>query len=384
MEKQYLAVALATMASLSAGAAYAQSSVTLYGAMDMGVNFTSNANGHHAFAMVSGDTWESSFGLKGTEDLGGGLSAQFVLESGVNGANGQSNEGGRLFGRNAYTGLSSDKLGTLTLGRQTEATQDLWSPFTGAGSGLIGDFAAHPFDNDNADWTFRPNNTIKYVSPTFGGIVQVEGTYGFSNSPGFANNRNYSTAVTYTMGSFSAAAAYMKTNSGGPEATNQSGAMTSDAVFTAKSQQNIDAGIKWTFANSSSVAFAYSHTDVYDPIGNAFVSDIGTGWNSWKFNNFELNGEYYFNPATYLASSVTYTNAHFDGITGDTTSDWIQVALTAGYLLSKRTTVYVQGGWQHANSDTGTGLDQPFIIGSAGPSTSKNQFVGRIALLQRF
>jgi predicted porin len=383
MNKNYLSAAVATIAALTAGAAYAQSSVTLYGAMDMGVNFTSNANGHHAFAMVSGDTWESSFGMKGTEDLGNGLSALFTLESGFNGANGQSNEGGRLFGRGAYVGLSSQNVGTLTLGRQTEATQDMWSPFTAAGSGVIGDFAAHPFDNDNADWTFRPNNVIKYVSPVLAGL-QVEGTYGFSNSPGFANNRNYSAALSYTMGGFSAAAAYMKTNNGGPEASNQGGAMTNEAVFTAQSQQNIDAGIKWTFANESSVAFAYSHTDVYSPTGNAFVSDIGTGWNSWKFNNFELNGEYFLSPDTYLAGSAAYTNAHFNGIAGDTTSNWIHVALTAGYLLSKRTSVYVQGAWQHANSDTGTGLDQPFVIGSSGPSTSKNQYVGRIALLQKF
>ena len=383
MKKRYLITAVAVVPTLTVGAAYAQSSVTLYGAIDMGVNFTSNANGHQAFAMVSGDSWESSFGLKGTEDLGGGLSTQFTLESGFNGANGQLNEGGRLFGRNAYVGLSSDKFGTLTLGRQPEATQDLWSPFTAAGSGVIGDFAAHPFDNDNADWTFRPNNSVKYVSPLFAGL-QAEATYGFSNSPGFANNRNYSAALSYTVSGFSAAAAYMKTNSGGPEAPNQSGAMTSDAVFSAKSQQNIDAAIKWSFADGSNVAFAYSHTDVYNPIGNAFVSDIGTGWNSWKFNNFEFNGQYFFNPATYLGASAAYTNAHFNGASGDTTSNWTQVALTAGYLLSKRTSVYVQGAWQHANSSTGTGLDQPFIIGSAGASTSKNQFVGRIALLQKF
>ncbi|MBN3836721.1 porin [Burkholderia sp. Ac-20344] len=383
MERKYLALAVAVVSSLLASGVYAQSSVTLYGALDMGVNFTSNANGHHAFAMVSGDMWESSFGLKGNEDLGGGLSALFTLESGFNGANGQLNEGGRLFGRNAYVGLSSGTIGTLTLGRQSEATQDLWSPFTAAGNGAIGDFAAHPFDNDNADWTFRPNNTIKYVSPVIAGL-QMEGSYGFSNSTGFTNNRNYSAALNYTLGSFSAVVAYMKTNSGGPSADNLSGAMSTDAVFTAKSQQNIDAGIQWTFSDSSNIAFAYSHTDVYNPVGNAFVSDIGSGWNSWKFNNFELNGHYLLNPTVFLAGSATYTNAHFNGIAGNTTSNWEQVALAAGYLLTKRTSVYVQGGWQHANSDTGTGLDQPFIIGSAGPSTSKNQFVGRVALLQKF
>jgi predicted porin len=382
MKKTYLAAAVALAASLTAGTSYAQSSVTLYGAMDMGVNFTSNAHGNHAFAMVSGDTQESSFGMKGTEDLGGGLSALFTLENGFNGDNGQLNEGGRLFGRGAYVGLASTQAGTLTLGRQNDATVDLWSPFTGAG-GAIGDFAAHPFDNDNADSDFRPNNTVKYVSPVLAGL-QAEATYGFSNTSGFANNRNYSTALSYTIGGFSAAAAYMKTNNGGAEAPNQSGALTSDAVFTATSQQNIDAGVKWTFADSSNVAFAYSHTDVYSPIANAYVSDIGTGWDSWKFNNFELNGQYFVRPDFFLAGSAAYTNAHFNGVSGDSTANWIQLALMADYSLSKRTSVYVQGAWQHANSNTGTGLDQPQIVGSDGPSTSKNQFVGRVALVQKF
>ncbi|WP_322094018.1 porin [Paraburkholderia bannensis] len=383
MNRWCITAAFVAMALSINRPASAQSSVTLYGALDMGVNFTSNSNGHRAVSMVSGDTWESSFGLKGTEDLGGGLNALFTVESGFNGTNGQLNEGGRLFGRNAYVGLSSEKGGTLTLGRQSEATQDMWSPFTAAGSGLIGDFAAHPFDNDNADWTFRPNNTVKYVSPLFGGF-QAEGTYGFSNSTGFANNRNFSTALSYALGGFSAAVAYMKTNNGGPAASNPSGAMTTDAVFTAKSQQNIDAGLKWSFADGSSVAFAYSHTDVYDPIGNAFVSDVGSGWNSWKFDNFELNGQYFVTPETYMGGSAAYTNARFNGSTSDTSSHWIQVAFTAGYLLSKRTSVYVQGAWQHASSETGTALDQPLIVGSNGPSTGKNQFVGRVALLQKF
>ncbi|MCU9951936.1 porin [Burkholderia sp. BKH01] len=382
MKKAYLTAEVALAASLAAGTAHAQSSVTLYGAMDMGVNFTSNAQGSHAFAMVSGNTQESMFGMKGTENLGGGLSALFTLESGFNGSNGQSNEGGRLFGRNAYVGLASTQAGTLTLGRQTDATVDLWAPFTGAG-GAIGDFAAHPFDNDNADTSFRPNNTIKYVSPVFAGL-QGEATYSFSNTTGSANNRSYSTALSYTMGAFSAAAAYMKTNNGGAQAPNQGGALTSDAVFTATSQQNIGAGVKWTFANNANVAFAYSHTDVYNPVANAYVSSIGTGWNSWKFNNFEVNGQYFVRPEFFLAGSVAYTNAHFNGAGGDSTANWIQLALMASYSLSKRTSVYVQGAWQHANSNTGTGLDQPAIVGSSGPSTSKNQLVGRVALVQKF
>ena len=97
-----------------AGNAHAQSSVTLYGVIDDGLNYTSNARGHSAFAMVSGDANASNFGLKGAEDLGGGLSAIFTLESGFNASNGALSMNGTLFSRQAFVGLSSANYGTFT------------------------------------------------------------------------------------------------------------------------------------------------------------------------------------------------------------------------------------------------------------------------------
>ncbi|WP_321855134.1 porin [Paraburkholderia tropica] len=382
MKKHTIARASAILATvlLGATAAHAQSSVTLYGAIDEGVNFTSNAAGHHAFAMVSGDSQESMWGLKGVEDLGGGLSAIFTLENGFNASTGAANQGGRLFGRQAFVGLASQQAGTLTLGRQYDATVDLWSPFTAAGS-TIGDLAAHPFDNDNADYDTRVNNAVKYLSPVFGG-AQVEAVYGFSNSTGFADNRNYSAGVTWSAGSLSAAAAYMRTNNGG---TTANGALGSDAVFTASSQQNINAGVKWTFSDGSNVGFAYSHVDVDDPTANAYVSDIGgNAWKSWKFDNFELNGQYFIQPDLSLAGALTYTHGSFKEAQASTSPYWLQCALALSYSLSKRTSVYTQGAWQHTNGSTGTDLDAAHIVGSADLSSSGNQMVWRVGLLHKF
>lgn len=86
MNKHISCAALAAL--VAAGHAHAQSSVTLYGVIDDGLNYTSNARGHSAYAMVSGDSNASNFGLKGSEDLGGGLSAIFTLENGFNANNG--------------------------------------------------------------------------------------------------------------------------------------------------------------------------------------------------------------------------------------------------------------------------------------------------------
>lgn len=359
---------------------HAQSSVTLYGQIDAGLNFTSNANGHHAFAMVSGDTAETSFGLMGTENLGGGLNAVFTLENGVNVFNGQANEGGRLWGRQAFVGLDSEHAGRLTLGRQYDATIDFWSPFTAAGT-TIGDFAAHPFDNDNADYDFRINNSVKYVTPTWGGF-RAEATYGFSNTPNFADNRVYSVAGSYTQGSLSAAVAYMRLNGAGSTA---GGAVGSDAVFLASRQQNIDAGVKWTFSDNSNVGLAYSHVNVYSPTGNAYAADIGTqDWSSWTFDNIELNGQYFFTPAFSMIGAYSFTHGALTSTSGGDHPNWHVLSLMLNYNLSKRTSVYVEGAWQHTNAHTGTDLDHVNIIGSAGASSTGNQMVYRVALVQRF
>jgi predicted porin len=367
-------------ASLFHCTAHAQSSVTLYGVLDDGINFTSNAAGHRTFAMVSGDTSETSFGLKGTEDLGDGLSAIFTLENGTNLNNGTLNEGGRLFGRQAFVGLASSQLGTVTLGRQYDAAVDMWSVFTAAGN-FMGDLAAHPFDNDNADYDYRFNNSVKYLSPTFAGF-QTEAVYGFSNSTNFAANRAYSAGVTFTSGPVSAAAAYSRQTSG---ATTATGAVGTDGIFTAASQQNIDAGVKWTFSDSSTIAVAYSHVNADNPTANVYVANIGTqNWQRWKFDNVEINSQYFFTPALSLGAAYTFTHGKLDASTSDYSQNWHQVALMLNYSLSKRTSVYLQGAYQHTNGQSGTDFDKAHVIGAADLSSSGNQMVYRVAMIHKF
>ena len=363
--------------------AYAQNSVTLYGIIDEGLNYTSNASGHDGFQMKSGDTFGSRWGLKGTEDLGGGNSAIFKLENGFNASSGALGQGGRLFGRQAWVGLQSNTLGTVTLGRQYDPTIDLWSGYTAAGN-YSGDVASHPFDNDNADYDYRIDNSVKYTSPTFYGLT-AEAMYGFSNDTGFANNRMYSAAVQYQAGGLSAAVAYLKMNNAG----SANGAVSTDTVFTASSQQNIEAGFAYEFA-STRFAFSYSHVDVYDPTALDYFSTAATqppggNWTSWKFDNFEVNGKYSFTPSLYLVGAYTFTMAHLDSTVGDFMPKWHQVSAMLGYDISKRTTVYVQGAWQHVvSANTGTDFDYAQTPASAGISSGENQMVYRIAMIHRF
>src|SRR5471030_393724 len=161
-----IAVSLIT-ASLSR-AALAQSSVTLYGTLDTGIDYISNqktaSGGSAAWAMQSGNVSTNRWGLKGTEDLGGGLKAVFDLENGFNVDNGKLSNGGDEFGRQAWVGISSTVYGTVTLGRQYDSMVDFVAPLSATGSGFGGNIADHPFDNDNLNNDFRMNNAVKFRS----------------------------------------------------------------------------------------------------------------------------------------------------------------------------------------------------------------------------
>ncbi|MCM2550919.1 porin [Burkholderia glumae] len=376
----------AAVSALFAGAAHAQSSVTLYGLIDEGLNFTSNAGGHSAYQLASGDTAGSRWGLKGNEDLGGGNHAVFLLENGFNLDTGRLGQDGGEFGRQAYVGLASDRYGTVTLGRQYDITVDPlgFASLTAAGN-WAGDIATVPFDNNNEDWDFRVNNSIKYVSPTWNGLT-VEAMYGFSNQAGFSNNRLWGATVNYQQGGLTAAASYLRMNNQGATA---GGAVTAGDLFDGTSQQNIGAALSYRFTKVQ-VAAAYSHVDVYDPTSSAWLANgtpsNGAAWNAWKFDNLEFNSQYYFNSAFWLGASYTFTIAHLHSQRGDYAPKYHQLALMLDYDLSKRTSLYLQTAYQHAvSAHTGTGFDDAQIIdASAGPSSGVNQTVVRLGMMHRF
>ena len=118
------------------GTAHAQSSVTLYGLIDAGLTYTNSqisgtgSGGHSNWQMTSGSVQYSRWGLRGAEDLGGGLKAIFTLENGFNVNNGQFSSNNRLFNRLAFVGLTARQYGTLTLGRQTDDMVDFVAPLS--------------------------------------------------------------------------------------------------------------------------------------------------------------------------------------------------------------------------------------------------------------
>ncbi|RQS17701.1 porin [Burkholderia sp. Bp8992] len=367
-----------------AASAHAQSTVTLYGLIDEGFDFTNNVRGGKVFELQSGFVQGSRWGVKGAEDLGGGLKAIFQLENGFNVNNGRLGQGGLMFGRQAYVGLANDQFGTVTFGRQYDSLVDYLAQTTANGN-WAGYMFSHPYDNDNTDNTFRVNNTIKYASPNLSGF-QFGGTYSFSNDTNFANNRQYSAGAQYANGGLLIAAAYLQANN--PSAT-AGGAINNggDENFVAQRLRIFGAGVNYSFGPAT-MGFAYTNTYVTQPQSSGYIGAItpsGGTLSSLRFQNFEVNGKYQFTPAFYVGAMYTYTRADFNATTGRQHPNYQTVGLMADYNLSKRTDVYLQGAYQHVGGDkTGTVLDVAFVPGADDVSSNRNQLVMRAAIRHKF
>ncbi len=271
----------------------AQSSVTLYGLVDEGFDFTSNVAGKRAYQMESGVAQGSRWGLAGKEELGGGLEAVFRLENGFDVNNGALDQGGRMFGRQAYVGMNSATAGTLTMGRQYDSVVDYVGPLTANGS-WGGEVFSHPFDNDNTDNSFRINNSVKYTSPIFGGL-QFGGLYGFSNDPGGTKtNRAWSAGGSYSNGPVVIGAAYLNVNK---QSRTTFGAVTDgDPFATAGWQRVAAAGVNVTLGQIT-LGGVFSYTNVHNLVG----------FSSMIFQNYEVNARFALTPAFSLGAMYDYT-----------------------------------------------------------------------------
>ncbi|CAH2897579.1 MULTISPECIES: porin [Paraburkholderia] len=380
MKKSLIVVAVAAS---FASVAHAQSSVTLYGLLDAGVTYTSNVAHNSKWAAGSGGIDQSRFGLRGSEDLGGGLKAIFTLESGFNVNNGRFANNNGMFNRQAFVGLSSAQFGSVTLGRQYDAAQDFLAPLTATGS-WGGTYFAHPFNNDNLNTNggFAVNNSVKYSSANYAGFT-FGGTYGFSNQAGaFANNREYSLGAAYQWQGLRLGAAYAQQNN--PGATNAAG--------TASNGGATDGGFLGATGNFRQREFGAAGSYAFGPatVGLAWtqsrIDNVAGVQQSLRANNYEVNGKYNLTPALGLGVAYTFTDGKGYGTAangGSTSVRYHQIGLQADYALSRRTDVYAQAVYQHAMGDGGVASIYSGDITQA-PSSSKNQTAATVGLRHRF
>ncbi|CAB3808405.1 Outer membrane porin protein [Paraburkholderia caffeinitolerans] len=322
--------ALALAATVSAPA-FAQSSVTLYGIVDTGVEYFTHATptGGSMVRMpvVGGGDMPSRWGLKGAEDLGGGMKAIFTLESGFSAANGALQQGGRLFGRQAYVGLSGP-WGQLTFGRQYSMTNWGMAESNVMGAGGFGGLASF----DPYLLAARFDNSVVYMG-TFSGLT-VGTSYSFGrdasaagNCPGQSGNdflacRAISAMLKYDHDAWGVAATYDEQRGG-------AGATPVTVVPGA-------AGIAFTKSGDTDRRYQLAaHVDIKSV-------RVGAGWLHRVIEGDSRSAK---TDIEYLGVSVPYSAWIFDAQVAHVGSDGYDAhgtmgTLRANYNLSKRTAIY--------------------------------------------
>jgi predicted porin len=379
-------VATAILAAF-AGAAHAQSSVTLYGLVDAGITYVNHANTSAGpkslYQYGDGVAQGSRWGLRGSEDLGGGLKAIFTLENGFNSGNGTLGQGGAEFGRQAYVGLTQNGIGSLTLGRQYSFSTDyLGGSYANGGQTVAGNYGYHINDIDQLT-SSRINNSIKFNSANFYGLT-FGAMYGFSNQAGsFAgapgssgSSAAYSFGLNYANGPFGIGAAYTDIRFPGSASPSFSTTLANASSLTgtsvAKDLATAGVGAKYSIGPATLWAL-WTHTNIEQITGHMTT-----------FNAYEAGGKYAITPALTGALGYTYMQAK-----DLTNGHWNQIDASVDYALSKRTDVYLLGVFQDAKGKTASGAALQSQIGvstssylpTAGADT---QLAVRVGLRHKF
>ncbi|RQS65040.1 porin [Burkholderia sp. Bp8963] len=341
--------AAALLGATASTSAFAQSSVTLYGNLDVALLYTNKtldtatgANAGRQFAMTDTGLTPTTFGLTGVEDLGGGLKAKFKLESGFSVANGAFNHSnGNFFGRQAWVSLDS-AYGELKAGLQ-------FSPFLLAiddsdprsfahfGSGLI-----NYVDNVLVTGLFNAN-AVSYTSPTIAGLTG-SAMFAFGGQAGnFQAGRQYSASLKYEIGGLMVNAAFYDGNSGGTAAT----PIPSTVAFVGRTL-----GAAYNFGPVTAKASFTSYK-----VGGSFSNNVYGG-----------GLDYQATPAVDLNGGVWVTSDR-----NDTHNHSVLAALGTTYSLSKATALYAQVAMvnNHGAMNTGLGINNA-LFGVEGTTVGAN------------
>jgi predicted porin len=383
-------LALSTSATLLAAPAFAQSSVTLYGAVDDALVYANNQKGHSNLYLRQGNMYASKFGLRGNEDIGGGTRVIFDLQNGFDPNTGALSSASQLFNREAYVGLQNATYGTLMLGRQYTPYYQFVGPLTGS-NWLTGATGAHPGDIDGLDTTIRINDAVVYDTPDWNGL-QASGMValaGIAGSPG--KGQTLSGALRYGHGPLNLAAGYLRmdnaqqTTGFDPASTGSFGTSALNAGYvSARALQHVALAGNYTLGNLM-LGVSWSNVE-YLSGGHARFADTAV------FNTYAALATYRFSPAFDVGGGFAYTLAsQANGI--GSAARYQQFSLKEAYHLSKRTSLYALQAYQHASGQTlgaaGAGdiVDAAPSVGdsqNATPSSTNGQFVGMVGIATLF
>ncbi len=363
-------VAVASMTCAS-GAARAQSSVTLYGIADVGVEYLNNTSaGGSQVREVSGNLSGSRWGLKGVEDMGGGLKALFNLEAGFNindGTSSQSTRGlgtnptttSRLFGRQAWVGLSY-KGQQLTLGRQNALIYEQSVTFDPMG--VSSRYSALSLDYALAA---RIDNSVKYTGK-FGPLTaqamystRYDTGYGSEVPGALITGRFFSGALTYASGPIAATAVYEQRNS-------------NTLTTNTSTERRALAAATYSFGPVTAYA-GYRYLRASNTFLPANPIAVANGSAANAANLYWLGAQYLITPSFQLTAVGYYHDVHSTGA-----DPWLAV-INADYFLSKRTDLYATVGYAHNKDKSALGVNG---YGTVAPGY--NQTGVTVGLRQKF
>ncbi len=342
-------IALAVMAA--AGAASAQSSVTLFGIVDVNMASYSVSGGQHVNVLTNSGYNSARLGFRGTEDLGGGLAASFWLEGSLNPDNG--NASGLTFQRRSTVSLSGG-WGELRLGRDYVPTfwnRTVFDPFGTNGVGTNVGFKAQtsstaaggvPFGlvagtavGANDVTAVRSDNLVQYFLPPNLGGFYGQISYAFGEVPGSDNKDYFGGRLGYASGPFNVAIAYGRTDGTSPP-----------AVTTPKiTAWNI--GGQWDFGVAK--LLGEYDDDKYD------VSTVSPTLKSWLIGGLIPVGAGEIR-LSYSAAKLSSTGAN-----SPKADQW---AIGYDHNLSKRTALYVT--YAHITNKDGAALPIQASLPQAG------------------
>lgn len=332
-------------------ATYAQSSVQMYGRIDAGVEYvTGQPTGPSAtgaptgtasrVSQESGDGGVSMFGLKGTEDIGGGTSILFHLELQFLANNG-SFAGNSFFNRFSTIGVSNERFGTLTVGHQLFISNAVWD---------FDPFGQSPWASASLvrgrNWPFT-DNAVNYDSPKFGGF-DFSGQYALSNATSWNGNgtttagRNDGFYVTYSSALFQVRGLYDETRN--PD----TGKL--DDPFLYSREYTLAANVFLGPVKLQAAYQASRTSDAASASGGPTTTD-----HFWAGAHWQATPEFSFTGAAY------HINANNNG--GNAT----MYSVGAAYNLSKRTVLSTQFATLHNSSTANFSL---FAINPAGDSVA--------------
>ncbi len=337
---------LATAFMSASVVAHAQSSVTMYGRLDVGFDYMNGVPGSTGSGytsrvrLESGDWGTTKWGIKGAEDIGSGTKVVFNLEGKFLMNTGALGVAGSVWDRKAFVGLSNDQFGTLVMGRQIFIANGVWD-FDPFGQTLWSSASLVRGRN----WT-HTSNAVSYQSQKFDGI-DAYGQYSLSNSTNWNSDGNGQSTqgrqdglqVTYTSALFQLRGLYDEIR----DPLNG----TLDNVFTASREYT--AGVN-LFLGQFKIQGVYeaSRTSsiTHSMQGTPTTTDQEWGGVTWQAT-----------PAASLIAAVYHVNANNGG--GNATL----YAIGGAYALSKRTVLDFEVGTTRNSKTANFGLD----ANSAGP-----------------